>query len=73
MLDSGEKTASHRARAIKTQNTRIVPNTEFTEKIIIKKYTGEAIALRRDIIYALYAELAYSNEVVTTTKLIEQA
>jgi hypothetical protein len=71
MLDSGEEIVSYRARAIKTQDTRIVSNTEFTEEVIIKECTGEAIALRRDIIYALYAELAYSNEVVTTTKLIE--
>jgi hypothetical protein len=41
--------------------------------VIIKEYAGEAIALRRDIIYALHAESAYSNEIVTTTKLIEQA
>jgi hypothetical protein len=51
----------------------MVPNTEFTEEVIIKEYADEAIALRRDVIYALHAESAYSDEVVTTTKLIEQA
>jgi hypothetical protein len=71
MLDSGEETASHRARAIETQDARIVPNIEFTEEVIMKECAGEAIALRRDVIYALHAESAYSDEVVTTTKLIE--
>jgi hypothetical protein len=71
ILDFGEEIVSYRARAIKTQNTRIVSNIEFTEEVIMKKCTSEAIALRRDVIYALYAELAYSDEVVTTTKLIE--
>jgi hypothetical protein len=71
MLDSGEETASYRAGAIETQDTRMVLNIEFTEEVIMKECTDEAIALRRDVIYALYAELAYSDEVVTTTKLIE--
>jgi hypothetical protein len=37
----------------------------------MKECAGKAIVLRRDVIYVLYAELAYSDEIVTTTKLIE--
>jgi hypothetical protein len=72
MLDSGEETASRRARAIETQDQRIVP-TETTRKVTIREFAGEAIALRRDVVYALHAESAYSDGVVTTTNLVKKA